>query len=174
MTTHERSAPAQRCQPRRKPITVSHRLSCKGPVRDGSTGDGEIEPFVLLYASLGNALANLVQDAEHGPSALSAASRGQDHECGNRGDSGLRDLSAIVVDRDVQVVALPCRKRNMAGWPLICPATLGNVNCLGRLVQPGGAAVYPLLHRLRNGNESIRWMSMHASASSSGRSLMGM
>ena len=62
----------------------------------------------------------------------------------------------------------------MADWSLICPATLGNVNCLGRLVQPGEAAIYLLLYRLRNSNEPIRWMSMHASASSSGRSLMGM
>ena len=62
----------------------------------------------------------------------------------------------------------------MAGRSLICPATLGNVNCLGRLVQPGEAVIYPLLNRLRNSNEPIRWMSMHASVSSSGRSLMGM
>ena len=63
---------------------------------------------------------------------------GQDRECGNRGDSGLCDLPTIVVDRDVHVAAFPCRKRNMAGWLPICPATLGNVDCPGRLVQSGG------------------------------------
>ena len=115
-----------------------------------------------------------LRGAEHDPSALPAASRRQDHDRGNRGGSGLRDLPAMVVDGDVHVVAFPCRKRNMAGRPVICPATLGNVNCLGRFVQPGGAAAYLLLYRLRNSNEPIRWASMRTSASSSGRSLMRM
>ena len=98
------------------------------------------------------------------------------HEYGNGGDPGLCDLPAIVVDSEVDVVALPCRKRSMAGRPSICPATLGNVNCPGRLVQPGGAAIFihPFLYLLRNSNEPIRWTSMRASASSSGRSFIGM
>ena len=99
---------------------------------------------------------------------------GRFHEYGYGGESGLRDLPAIEVDRDAGVVALPCRKRNMAGRPSICPATLGNVNCLGRLVQPGGAAIsiHPLLHPLRSSHEPIRWMSMRASTSSPGRSFI--
>ena len=98
------------------------------------------------------------------------------HEYGDRGESGLCDLPAIVIGRDADVVALPRRKRNMAGRPSICPATLGNVNCPGRLVQPGGAAIFiaPLLYPLRNSNEPVRWTSMRAPASSSDRSLMGM
>ena len=99
---------------------------------------------------------------------------GRFHEYGYGGESGLRDLPAIEVDRDAGVVALPCRKRNMAGRPSICPATLSNVNCLGRLVQPGGAAIsiHPLLHPLRSSHEPIRWMSMRASTSSPGRSFI--
>ena len=94
---------------------------------------------------------------------------GKMHECGNRDDSGLRDLPAIVVDRDAHVIAWLCRKRNTAGRPSICPATLGNVNCLDRLSQPGGAVIHHPLYRLRNSNEPIRWALMRASASSSGR-----
>ena len=172
MKTHERSAPASRHQPRCRPITGSHRYRAKGPSRTDSRilRDRAIVP---LHDILGNALANLRYET---PSMVRApclpASRRQDHDRGNRGGSGLRDLPAMVVDGDVHVVAFPCRKRNMAGRPVICPATLDNVNCLGRFVQPGGAAAYLLLYRLRNSNEPIRWASMCASASSSGRSLM--
>ena len=152
------------------PITVSHQCRARPP---SETDPPETErsnhsfPCTTFWRI---PLVRLAYDAEYGPSTPSAALRGQDDGSGNGGDPRLCDLPAIVVDRDADVVALPRRKRNMAGRPSICPATLGNVNCLGRLVQPGGAAIYPHLSLLRNSNEPIRWTSMRASVSSSGRS----
>ena len=136
--------------------------------------------FLVLTAARSGEVRNARPTSYKTPSMVRAPCmlhrRDRIHDYGNGGDPGLCDLPAIVVDREVDVVALPCRKRNMAGRPSICPATLGNVNCPGRLVQPGGAAIFihPFLYLLRNSNEPIRWTSMRASASSSGRSFIGM
>ena len=53
----------------------------------------------------------------------------------------------------------------MAGRTAICPATLGNVICLGRLSPPGEAVIPPLFYRFRNSNKPTRWTSMRASVS---------
>ena len=147
-------------QPRRDPVTIAGSFLAMSRAQRRGAGGGEVVPLVCLNEVLGNTVADAVHEPKTELSVGVALFRGSAEPPCRLGVVLGNALAFVVHEPEVEL---------SQGVALLGRTT----EPPNRLVQPGGAAVYPLFHRLRNTNESIRWMSMHASGSSSGSSLMG-